>query len=198
MIQGTERLSEPVSPPQTYTIRNMLLMQPGTHTYRIGERAWPFYDDGGPDNRNSKGFSGTATFVPANPGERIRLNLYRPRFYTGKVPVSTGRNDVVKIYAGLSADPDSLLEEITDNTPLIVSAPYKALTMTFESVYYLPEEGFEALVSAFTPEPMRADSLSVASCTTKPLNAGSNNNEMLQFASIPLSRNRPWASMKCA
>lgn len=181
MIQGTERLSEPVSPPQTYTIRNMLLMQPGTHTYRIGERAWPFYDDGGPDNRNSKGFSGTAIFVPANPGERIRLNLYRPRFYTGKVPVSTGRNDVVKIYAGLSADPDSLLEEITDNTPLIVSAPYKALTMTFESVYYLPEEGFEALVSAFTPEPMRADSLSVASCTTKPLNAGSNNNEILQF-----------------
>ena len=190
MIQGTERLSEPVSPPQTYTIRNMLLMQPGTHTYRIGDRAWPFYDDGGPDNRNSKGFSGTATFVPANPGERIRLNLYRPRFYTGKGPVSTGRNDVVKIYAGLSADPDSLLEEITDNTPLIVSAPRQALTMTFESVYYLPEEGFEALVSAFTPQPMRADSLSVASCTAKLVNAGSNNNEMLQFC-IHTSESEP-------
>lgn len=73
VIDGTERIITPVSPPAVMILKNMLPMEPGDHTYVLED--WPrnFYDDGGPDNPYKQYFSGTAHFVPGVPGKKCVL-----------------------------------------------------------------------------------------------------------------------------
>lgn len=181
---GEQRLSSPIAPPQVFEIKNMLLMEKGVgHVYHIGNEARAFYDDGGADGNYSREFSGTATLVAATRGCRIHIDFNRLRLYTSSQAIASQTADVIRVYDGVSANPDSLLLEINTNdvAPVGVSSTGSALTVEFVSVHYVPAGGFEALVQQFVPRPAEIDVIESDASTDEPLNAGAAVEHIIDF-----------------
>lgn len=174
VIDGTERIITPVSPPAVMILKNMLPMEPGDHTYVLED--WPrnFYDDGGPDNPYKQYFSGTAHFVPGVPGKKVRIDFTKLALYTSQQAIAAGNADKIKVYNGMDTTAANLIAIIERNEPRMISSTDTdgTLTVKFESLYYRPAQGFEALLSLYEPSPMYVDKVSVDVATSATVNAG--------------------------
>lgn len=161
VIGDTARINQSLAP-AVRTVANMLLMPPGKSDYTVGESPINFYDDGGPDAKYSANFSGTTTFRSGVNGKKVSIDFTKLNLFCTASSISVGNNDVIRVYNGTEAVESNLLATIISNDLVKVysTAPDGALTVSFTSKTGYPTDGFEALVSLFTPEAMIVDQAS--------------------------------------
>lgn len=157
---GSEKVASAISPEGNVTLANMVLLSSTPRTYSVGNSPISLYDDGGPDGDISEQFQGSATFVPSTPGKKVAIRFTKIDLFNTS---STGMNDVLKVYAGQTADESKLLGEVLKDLVTIHSnAADGSLTITLKSTTGIPKPGFEAIVEEFTPQAMTADSFSTS------------------------------------
>ncbi len=111
-----------------------------------------FYDAGGPAANVPQGSEGSLTFVPAEAGQKVKVDVTSLKLFNTS---STGLNDVFRFYNGREVDDGALMAELLTDTKIVKStADDGSLTVYFKSVAGTPKEGWEASVSQFTPGPM--------------------------------------------
>ncbi|MCM1452597.1 MAG: DUF4465 domain-containing protein [Clostridium sp.] len=138
----------------TAQVENTIYMSTSPTTYTIGERT-AFYDDGGADGKISEQFNGTATFVPATEGHKIRIDFDKLAIFYNSSAVSVGNQDALKFYNGREANEENLIATLTDKAKIIKStAEDGSLTVTLASKTGVPADGWEAYVSEFVPGDM--------------------------------------------
>lgn len=125
----------------------------------VDENGLMFYDDGGPDKKNDPVAIGTAsmTFIPADPSQKVQIDFLSVNRYF---------EDIFKIYNGREVNEDNLIERLYNN-PAVVrsSADDGSLTVywrnvTSDEVY--ARDGWEAIVSTFTPAAMQIENVSLS------------------------------------
>lgn len=138
----------------TITVENSILMPSQNIIYTITDAA-KFYDDGGKDSSISLNFNGSVTFVPATPGQKIRIDFDKLAIFYNSSAVSVGNQDVFKFYNGRTADEANLITTLTDTKKIVKStADDGSITVTLASKTGVPAEGWEAVVSQFLPGDM--------------------------------------------
>ena len=156
--------------PATLTVQPMYLMAENA-TYTISQPT-NFYDEGGKDGKVIKGFDGKVVFAPATEGSKVKLTFNSINvFYTDYAANSTGYVDYIKVYNGNSTDEADLLWQISQaeasTTTAIVlksTAADGKLTITHKNnISYDTnlKDGWEAVVSEFTPQAMTVSSIAV-------------------------------------
>lgn len=174
IVSSEERVAAELSG-SGWEVAPMLFMEAGEHSYNVGEYSLNFYDDGGPDGNYTKGFNGTATFVPTVEGKKVMIDFKFLDLFNNSSAISVGNNDVIRVYSGTEVNADNLIDEIIQNdlkTLHSVSAD-GALTVTFSSKTGYPTKGFAAEVSLFEPSAMTADAMTVEAASKATLYAGS-------------------------
>lgn len=158
IIGDTARIDSPLAATER-TVANMLLMPTGQSTYTVGETPINFYDDGGPDAKYTANFSGTTTFRSEVAGKKVCIDFTKLALFCTSSSISVGNNDIIRIYNGSETVDSMLLATIISNDTMKVysTAPDGALTVTFTSKTAYPTDGFEAIVSLFTPIAMTVD-----------------------------------------
>ncbi|MDE6242378.1 MAG: hypothetical protein K2M14_00045, partial [Muribaculaceae bacterium] len=152
-------------------VKNMLFMPVGPATYSIGSDPLLFFDDGGPEGNITLNFAGQVTFVPANPGKKVRIVFESLDLFNTS---SVGYNDVLNIYNGTSIDAANLAANLL-NTPLTVhsTAADGALTVEFRSLTGVnPKSGWSARVEEFEPQPMTVSALNLTPAADLSVAAG--------------------------
>ena len=153
------------------TVQAMYLMAADA-TYTVSGDT-KFYDEGGKDGKVIKGFDGKVVFAPATEGSKVKLTFNSINvFYTDYAANSTGYVDYIKVYNGNSTDEDDLIWQISQaqastTTPIVLksTAADGKLTITHKNnISYDSNlrDGWEAVVSEFTPQAMTVSSVSVA------------------------------------
>ncbi|MBD5231079.1 MAG: DUF4465 domain-containing protein [Bacteroidales bacterium] len=159
-VSGENRISTPIGAESPLVVKNMLFMPVGPATYSIGSDPLLFFDDGGPEGNITLNFAGQVTFVPANPGKKVRIVFESLDLFNTS---SVGYNDVLNIYNGTSIDAANLAANLL-NTPLTVhsTAADGALTVEFRSLTGVnPKSGWSARVEEFEPQPMTVSALNL-------------------------------------
>lgn len=151
----------------------------GHMTYVITEPA-EFYDMGGPEGIIPVKAKGTVTFVPSREGDRIEVNVSSLALFNTS---STGMNDRFRFYNGREASEENLIAELLDQTRVMRStAPDGSLTVTFEAVQgNVGKEGWEAVVSQFTPARMVLKGVEATAAETASPAAATSNVPLLLF-----------------
>lgn len=162
--------------PVTLTIPHVVLMTTTPATYQVGEDNILFYDDGGKDGKISFKFEGTVTFVPTTPGKKIQIDFSQVSLYEDKYGTTTTNNDEMRVYNGSTADAAHLNVTMRDGVPAVVKSMAEdgSLTVYLKSKtgeYYL-KDGFEALVSEYTPAQMTVKEMVAAQYTDGTVMAG--------------------------
>ena len=154
----------------TLTVQPMYLMATDA-TYTINQPT-NFYDEGGKDGKVVKGFDGKVVFTPATEGSKVKLTFNNINvFYTDYAANSTGYVDYIKVYNGNSTDEADLLwqlsqAEASTTTAIVLksTAADGKLTITHRNnISYDSNlrDGWEAVVSEFTPQAMTVSSVAV-------------------------------------
>lgn len=139
--------------------------------------AFDFYDDGGKDGKISDKFTGTATFVPATPGQKVKVDFTKLNLFNTS---STGLNDVLTIYNGRS-DSDPLITTLLNETRIVKStAEDGSLTVKLVSTTGIPKDGFEAVVSQYLPGNMTFTGVT-GSASSATVSAGQKNVPLAAF-----------------
>lgn len=129
-------------------ILNNILMPADNVVYTIGDDA-NFYDDSGIEGKISPNFVGSVTFVPANKGQKIKVDFSKLEIFNTS---STGLNDIFTFYNGRTADADNINCVLLKDKKIVKSsAADGSLTVTLKSTTGVPANGWEAIVSQFTP-----------------------------------------------
>ena len=125
----------------------------------------PFYDDGGVDGKISNNFSGYITFIPANEGKKVQIDLHDIHIFIASI---ASNSDVLKFYNGKTVDEANLLYNVKDskidNLTLKSTSDDGAMTVYLYSKTpgsYVQGSGFEAVVSEFSAVQMTMASSSV-------------------------------------
>lgn len=173
IVSDTARISEPLTPEGELSVANMIFMPKGKAEYTVTELPINFYDDGGPTGKYSENFTGTTVFRPGVQGKKVSISFTNLDLFNNSSAVSVGNNDVIKVYKGTEAVDSCLLATVIENDPVEVlsTAADGALTVTFASKTGYPTQGFEALVSLFTPQPMSVDTVSAEATTLETVSA---------------------------
>lgn len=159
---GQETAVAQGDPEGSRTVKDILLLQQGDNgkvRLKAGT-ALMFYDDGGDNGPASMKFEGKVTFVPAEPGEAVKLKF---------IAADINCTDTIYIYAGESTLKDSLMLalECYDKLPaeLVSAAGSGALTVRYvvRSGYSAPD-GFAIEATSY-----RKKALEVASVTATPM-----------------------------
>ena len=169
--------------PAMITVQPMYLMAADAAYTVSGETQ--FYDEGGKDGNVIKGFDGKVVFTPATEGSKIKLTFNAINvFYTDYAASSTGYVDYIKVYNGNSTNEADLLWQISQaeastNTPIVLksTAANGALTITHKNnISYDSNlrDGWEAVVSEFTPQAMTVSNVSLTK-ETGTVSAGTEN-----------------------
>lgn len=141
-----------------------------------------FYDDGGPDGKYTTSHKGSVTFMPANPGDVIRMTVQS--FWTNY-------NDKLLFYEGAdpAEDAKTVLElsgskSDLDKNPIVVisKADDGAFTLTFNPKKNNINNGWEILVESFTPQPMTISGVEVTPVNDVKMLRGSSNNKLIKLA----------------
>lgn len=162
--------------PVTLTIPHTVLMSVTPAIYRVGGDNFLFYDDGGKDGKISSKFEGTVTFVPTTPGSKIQIDFSKVSLYEDKFGTTTTNNDVMKVYDGQVINEAGLNTIMRDGVPVVVKSMAEdgSLTVYLKSKtgdYYL-KDGFEAVVSEYTPVQMEMRKVIPAQYTEGSIVAG--------------------------
>ncbi len=156
--------------PATLTVQPMYLMATDA-SYTVSQPT-NFYDEGGKEGKVVKGFDGKVVFTPATSGSKVKLTFNNINvFYTDYAANSTGYVDYIKVYNGNSTNDADLLWQISQaeasTTTAIVlksTAADGKLTITHRNnISYDSNlrDGWEAVVSEFTPQAMTVSSVAV-------------------------------------
>lgn len=158
------------------TIDNMILMGTTPITYTIGDNA-AFYDDGGKDANITQGFEGQVTFVPATPGQAIKVDFSKLELFNTS---SVGYNDVFKFYNGREANEENLIATLLEEAEIVKStAEDGSMTVYLKSTAGYPKAGWEATVSQFLPGDMTFNAVTGEAASTATVAAGDQDVQML-------------------
>ena len=161
------------------------LMSAEEQTVTVGDTPLNFYDDGGVDGKISKELtSGTITFKPADASKKVMIDFTKTDFAVGSM-----YNQQLNVYNGTEATDDNLLksfggkEQSNRNLTGRVrsTADDGALTVVFESNAYNTGDGWEAVVSQFTPQPMKVTAIEATQITKGTVCAGDKEQQILKF-----------------
>ena len=143
-LSGNAQTVADGDPEGSRTVKNVRYLQAGDNgTVTIGENSLMFYDDGGADENYTKNMEGYITFVPANEGYAVEVEVKNYKLSNGAP---------VKIYYGRSheGDADATVEYNYSNPEKFVgdvyisSAEDGALTIYFKDQSYgNANEGWE-------------------------------------------------------
>ena len=143
-LSGNAQTVADGDPEGSRTVKNVRYLQAGDNgTVTIGENSLMFYDDGGADGNYTKNMEGYITFVPANEGYAVEVEVKNYKLSNGAP---------VKIYYGRSheGDADATVEYNYNNPEKFVgdvyisSAEDGALTIYFKDQSYgNANEGWE-------------------------------------------------------
>lgn len=150
-------------------------------TYTVGDQPLSFYDDGGPEGNISQNFSGQVTFKPATAGKKVMIDFSMIDLFNTS---SIGKNDILNVYYGSSANPDSLaVTYLKEKSGVIRSmAADGALTVTLTSTTGTGfKKGFEATVSQFTPQAMTLSGVTADQPTTTTVAAGDTDQPIMRI-----------------
>ena len=163
----------------------IVLMSAEEQTVTVGDTPLNFYDDGGVDGKISKELkSGKITFKPADAGKKVMIDFTKTDFAVGSM-----YNQQLNVYNGTEATDDNLLksfggkEQSNRNLTGRVrsTADDGALTVVFESNAYNTGDGWEAVVSQFTPQPMKVTAIEATQITKGTVCAGDKEQQILKF-----------------
>ena len=171
--------------PATLTVQALYLMATDA-TYNISQDTY-FYDDGGKDGKRSNSFTGKVTFLPTSTGKKVQIDFKTISLFYNSSAVSVGNQDVLKIYNGTAVDEGKLLYTVeadkTTNLVLKSTADDGALTVylaTKTPSESMMGDGWEAVVSEFTPQAMTITGSDVKK-TASTVSAAATNVEYIGF-----------------
>ena len=155
-LNGAAMAIENGDPAGERVTKSMLLMQSGKQVVTIVKPVM-FYDDGGPDEKFSKGFDGTITFLPGR--DNCGIELITHSFALG----SQSYNKFF-VYEGQEVNADKSRGQFsTTNGPNLISyADDGSITITFttsSSSYSSALDGFEIEVKLHEYEALRVDNV---------------------------------------
>ncbi|MBR1808808.1 MAG: DUF4465 domain-containing protein [Paludibacteraceae bacterium] len=149
-----------------------------------------FYDDGGKDGKRSNSFTGHVTFRPATEGKKVQIDFKTISLFYNSSAVGVGNQDVLKIYNGTTVDEDKLLYTVEaasmSNLILKSTSADGALTVYLKTntpSATMMGDGWEAVVSEFTPQPMVVKTVENSKQTGSTIAAGA---EDVQIASVKI------------
>ena len=151
-------------------------------TINVDETPIDFYDDGGPDGKTSSEFkdgkTSSVTFIPQVAGKKVQVDFKLVDIFEG-----TLYRQFIHVYDGTEAKADRLLATLHKGSTRIVKAtnPQGALTVVFGSTASFTSNGFKAVVSLFTPQPMRFRDVTISRMQDAPLVAGDKAQPLLAF-----------------
>ena len=151
-------------------------------TINVDETPIDFYDDGGPDGKTSSEFkdgkTSSVTFIPQVAGKKVQVDFKLVDIFEG-----TLYRQFIHVYDGTEAKTDRLLATLHKGSTRIVKAtnPQGALTVVFGSTASFTSNGFKAVVSLFTPQPMRFRDITISHMQDAPLVAGDKAQPLLAF-----------------
>ena len=155
-------------------------------TITVGDNSIKFYDEGGPTGQTTPR-TGTVkrvseiTFVPADNAKKVMVNFTKMDIF--KSTLAEVNSQFVKVYSGKEAKPANLLKTFTQKETGIVrsTADDGALTIVFENDYAMTRDGWEAIVSQFTPQQMKVNGFDVKQFTDGTVCAGDKGQQILSF-----------------
>ncbi len=150
----------------------LVLMSSTPQTVTVGDTPLAFFDEGGADGKIKQNVNGTITFVPATPGKKVQLDVTKMNIWLGTYYVQEFR-----VYNGTEVKANKLIKTLNDKETGIIRSTSEdgALTVnlyanTTATTY--ENDGWEATVSQFTPQPMTVEELVVAAASTATCSAG--------------------------
>lgn len=148
----------------------------------VDETPIDFYDDGGPNGQTSPEFkdgkTSSVTFIPKVAGKKVQVDFKLVDIFEGSI-----YKQFIRVYDGTEVRANRLLATITKGTTPIVKAtnPQGALTVVFGSTTAFRSNGFKAVVSLFTPQPMRFRDVTISPMKDASLAAGDKAQPLLAF-----------------
>lgn len=148
----------------------------------VDETPIDFYDDGGPNGQTSPEFkdgkTSSVTFIPKVTGKKVQVDFKLVDIFEGSI-----HKQFIRVYDGTEVRANRLLATITKGTTPIVKAtnPQGALTVEFGSTTAFRSNGFKAVVSLFTPQPMRFRDVTISPMKDASLTAGDKAQPLLAF-----------------
>ena len=148
----------------------------------VDETPIDFYDDGGPNGQTSPEFqdgkTSSVTFIPKVTGKKVQVDFKLVDIFEGSI-----HKQFIRVYDGTEVRANRLLATITKGTTPIVKAtnPQGALTVEFGSTTAFRSNGFKAVVSLFTPQPMRFRDVTISPMKDASLTAGDKAQPLLGF-----------------
>ena len=160
----------------------VVLMSKTHDTYTVGADNIRFYDDGGKDGKISSKYEGMVTFEPSTQGKKIQIDFVEIGLYENAYG-SSSNDDRAYVYDGRTKDDSAMNTQLRNGKPVIVKsmADDGSLTVYLKSVtgdYYIGQ-GFEALVSEYTPLPMTVKSVTATQITEGTVCAGNSDEPLL-------------------
>ena len=150
----------PASPTlQPLEVANEIRIAATPAVYTVSAPA-DFYDDGGREGKIAEKFEGSVTFVPATPGNAVKVDVTKLAIFNTS---STGYNDVLSFYNGREAAEANLITTLLKEARIVkATAPDGSMTVTLRSTTGVPADGWEAVVSEYTPGNMILSSVTAA------------------------------------
>lgn len=156
----------------------IVLMSSTPQTITVGETTLQFYDEGGKDGSMKQNSQGQVTFLSGVEGKKVMVD-----FTVNKIWHGTLYNQELRIYNGQEVNANNLIKTLQAGETGIIrsTAEDGSLTVvlfsdTSSSSDY---DGWEAIVSLFTPQPMDFDGVGVEAASTETVCAGDENQDML-------------------
>ncbi len=169
IVAGGQKVVTPLVSDGDINIDNVVLMFADTVTYSVGENPISFYDDGGKDGNITEGFTGQVTFKPTTPGNKVLVRFTKLDLFNTS---TTGKNDILKVYNGATANEANLLETVLKDLVTVKSTSEDgSITVSLVSTTGVTKPGFEATVEEFTPQPMTLSSVTATHPTAATVTA---------------------------
>lgn len=160
-------------------IDNVALLSAVHQTYTVGTDPVSFYDDGGKEGNISEKFSGSVTFIPSTPGNKILVRFEKLDLFNTS---SIGLNDLLRVYAGHGTDEEQLLETVLKEPVTVKSTAVDgSLTISLVSTTGIPKPGFEAVIEEFTPQGMTVGEIRTAHPLNTTLSSGTTGEQILSL-----------------
>ncbi|MBR6121707.1 MAG: DUF4465 domain-containing protein [Prevotella sp.] len=156
----------------------IVLMTATPLTVTVGETALNFYDEGGLDGGIFSKTNGQVTFLSGVSGQKVMVDFTKNQIWHGSY-----YNQELRIYSGQEAVADKLIKTLQQGETGLVrsTADDGSLTVVLfsDASNSVEADGFEALVSLFTPQPMDFNGLETAAASTETVAAGDEAQDML-------------------
>lgn len=163
----------------------VVLMSADDQTVTVGDTPLNFYDDGGIDGKISTDLkSGKIVFKPATAGKKVMIDFTKTdiatgSFYCQKLSVyngtDTSEENLLKYFGGKDYNDRNLTGKVRS------TADDGSLTVVFESNASMTGDGWEALVSQFTPQPMKVTGIETTQITSGTVCAADKDQQILKF-----------------